>query len=161
MRREKGITLVALILTVVVLLILAVVSINAIQDTQIINYASNAGQAWNDAQRNENGFLQTYNQYLGNYSGTGNSGTTTPTTVTFTITCGEDVRTYTAINGQTMKSWLDGSTNAGWDYMIISYSHGDDLHVFTGQDDSDWGFHVDLTETISANENFTATQPWS
>ena len=41
-RQEKGITLIALIITIVVLLILAVVTINSIQGDGIIQYASNA-----------------------------------------------------------------------------------------------------------------------
>ena len=41
-KKEKGITLVALIITIVVLLILAVVTINSIQGDGVIKYAQNA-----------------------------------------------------------------------------------------------------------------------
>ena len=68
MRGQKGITLVALIITIVVLLILAVVAITAVTNTGIIEYANNAGVAYNGAQQNESTELGNYNAYLGNYS---------------------------------------------------------------------------------------------
>ena len=43
-KTEKGITLVALIITIVVLLILAVVTITSVKDTRIIGHAENASQ---------------------------------------------------------------------------------------------------------------------
>ena len=45
-RQEKGITLIALIITIVVLLILAVVTINSIQGDGIIEYAKNAADEY-------------------------------------------------------------------------------------------------------------------
>ena len=45
-KMEKGITLIALIITIVVLLILAVVTINSIQGDGIIRYAQNAADEY-------------------------------------------------------------------------------------------------------------------
>jgi len=64
MRTQKGITLVALIITVVVLLILATVAITAIGETNIINYANNAATNFDAAQKNEEKEIQNYEQFL-------------------------------------------------------------------------------------------------
>ena len=50
---EKGITLIALIITIVVLLILAVISIKAVQDGGIITHAQNSASRMNKAQIEE------------------------------------------------------------------------------------------------------------
>lgn len=54
MREQKGITLVALIITIVVLLILAVVSIGAVRNSGIINHSENAASTWKTEQATEN-----------------------------------------------------------------------------------------------------------
>ena len=52
-KQEKGITLIALNITIVVLLILAVVSIKAVQDGGIITHAQNSASKMNKAQIEE------------------------------------------------------------------------------------------------------------
>jgi len=68
MRGQKGITLVALIITIVVLLILAVVSINAITDDGVLDYATNAKNDWQDAQKAEDNSIENYTQKLQQYT---------------------------------------------------------------------------------------------
>ncbi len=63
-KTNKGITLIALIITIVVLLILAAVAISSITDDGILHYAQNAADAYNQAQRNEAGMLNGYLDYL-------------------------------------------------------------------------------------------------
>ena len=63
-KMEKGITLIALIITIVVLLILAAVAINSIQNDGILHYATNAASSWNQAQKNEQTLLDGYLEYL-------------------------------------------------------------------------------------------------
>ena len=63
-RNEKGITLIALIITIVVLLILAVVAIGQAQETNIVGYAQNAASKYEQAQANEIGLLSTYETTL-------------------------------------------------------------------------------------------------
>lgn len=58
MKAEKGITLVALVITIIVLLILAMVSISIISQHDIINYANNAVTGYNEAQTQENSQLR-------------------------------------------------------------------------------------------------------
>jgi len=65
-KAEKGITLIALIITIVVLLILAAVAISSIQNDGILHYAQNAADSWNKAQINEQATLDSYLSYLDN-----------------------------------------------------------------------------------------------
>lgn len=53
MKAEKGITLVALVITIIVLLILAMVSISILTNHDIIQYANNATTTYNEAQTQE------------------------------------------------------------------------------------------------------------
>lgn len=59
-KTEKGITLVALIVTIIVLLILAAVTIGAIQNDGIIEHAKNAREQYGKAQTNEKTTLEGY-----------------------------------------------------------------------------------------------------
>ena len=58
-KEGKGITLVALIITIVVLLILAAVAIGTVKDSYIIGYAKNAAGSFNQAKNNELDALAT------------------------------------------------------------------------------------------------------
>ncbi len=55
-REEKGITLVALIITIVVMLILVAVSINVIVNSNLIGYSEKTGNAYSGAIKNEENF---------------------------------------------------------------------------------------------------------
>jgi len=68
MRGQKGITLVALIITIIVLLILAVVAIAAVNNTGIINHASNAATAYSDEQVRENELITNATLILDYYT---------------------------------------------------------------------------------------------
>jgi len=59
-KTEKGITLVALIITIIVLLILAAVTIGAVQNDGIIGYAKNARDKYEAAKGNEQTALDNY-----------------------------------------------------------------------------------------------------
>ena len=63
-KTEKGITLIALIITIVVLLILAAVAISSITNDGILSYANNAATGYQEAQGKENGILQEYEDVL-------------------------------------------------------------------------------------------------
>ncbi len=56
MRREKGITLIALIITIVVMLILVAVSINILVNSNLIGHAEKTGDAYAGAIKNEENF---------------------------------------------------------------------------------------------------------
>ena len=57
-KTQKGITLVALIITIVVLLILAAVAISSIKNDGILGYAENAADKYNGAVKDEQGILE-------------------------------------------------------------------------------------------------------
>ena len=67
MREQNGITLVALIITIIVLLILAMVSISLLMNDGIINRANNAVTAYKTAENDEQGQLNSAENYMINY----------------------------------------------------------------------------------------------
>ena len=73
LKKSKGITLIALIITIIILLILAGISISALTQTGIFSRAKQAEQKSKDAQEEENSTLGTYeneiNKYLDKNSG--------------------------------------------------------------------------------------------
>ena len=73
LNKNKGITLVALVITIIILLILAGISISALTQTGIFGKAKQAEQKSKDAQEKENTTLGTYeneiNEYLGENPG--------------------------------------------------------------------------------------------
>ena len=73
LKKSKGITLVALVITIIILLILAGISISALTQTGLFSRAKQAEQKSKDAQEEENTTLGTYeneiNEYLGENPG--------------------------------------------------------------------------------------------
>ena len=63
-KTQKGITLVALIITIVVLLVLATVAISSIKNDGIISKAQDVANKFNEAQANEQNMLEEYLNYL-------------------------------------------------------------------------------------------------
>ena len=70
-RVEKGITLIALIITIIILLILAVVTIGSIKNSNIIAYAQNASSSYEDEKNKEEGILSQYETMLDEQQGIG------------------------------------------------------------------------------------------
>ena len=68
---NKGITLIALIITIVVLLILAVVAIGQAQETNIVGYAQNAASRYEEAKTNEVSLLDRYENQIENIMNSG------------------------------------------------------------------------------------------
>lgn len=69
-KKEKGITLVALVVTIIVLLILAAVSINIAFNTGIIDKSKNAVNSYKDAEENEQTTLNNVVSYMENETNT-------------------------------------------------------------------------------------------
>lgn len=67
MKAQKGITLVALVITIIVLLILAMVSISIITDSNLIGHAENGVNAYNAAQYAENQTINAAETYMNQY----------------------------------------------------------------------------------------------
>ncbi len=67
MRKDKGITLVALIITIIVLLILAVVTISAVNEGSLFLHANNAATAYSEKASEENALITDYSKELSKY----------------------------------------------------------------------------------------------
>ena len=67
LRKEKGITLVALVVTIIILLILAGVSITMVSGNGLFGRASNAASKYSSASSSENETVSWYEQQMANY----------------------------------------------------------------------------------------------
>ena len=113
-KTEKGITLVALIITVVLLLILSIVAITGLKETGILGYAENATSKFEEGQKDEQGILNGYVNSLNN----GNvENEPTAKTISFTI----DGVEYQAEEGMTWAEWLESPYSTGADLYINVY----------------------------------------
>ena len=66
-KKEKGITLIALVVTIIILLILAGVTLSlALNNEGLFNRARNAGERYEDAQENETGIMDYYSNMAEN-----------------------------------------------------------------------------------------------
>lgn len=88
-KQQKGITLVALIITIIVLLILAVVTIAAVTGDRIINHAENARDQYRIGMETENGILKYYEDYLATGAGKASGNTEDPNSLVAKFKAGE------------------------------------------------------------------------
>ena len=109
-KQEKGITLIALVVTIVVLLILAGVSVNALfGNSGIIQKAQNAQNKMNKATENDQKEINELNNWIENHVN-GTESVDTPdesTKISFTI----DNVTYQAEEGMTWSQWAESAYN--------------------------------------------------
>lgn len=70
MKKTNGITLVALVITIILLLILAGVAINALTQTRLFENAKQAKEITENAQKEENNILGQFDTTLNNYIST-------------------------------------------------------------------------------------------
>lgn len=91
-KTNKGITLIALIITIIVLLILAMVSIKLVWDGGIIEHSKNAVNAYNEAQQNEKDQITAAEQEMNKY---GNNKTNTEDWYKLTEEEEEELRKHT------------------------------------------------------------------
>lgn len=107
---QKGITLIALIITIIVLLILAVVTIGSIQNSNIITYAQNAEGDYNQAKVDEESTIDGYESLIESNLPGGNGGSK----VTYTdegvpVPAGFKVVTGTKNKGLVIENETEGS----------------------------------------------------
>ena len=104
-RTQKGITLIALVVTIVVLLILAGVSLNAIfSENGIINRAKDAQNKMNQATQNDLAQLDELDSWLENQVNGVEKGAKI---ISFTI----NSTTYQAEEGMTWRQWIESKYN--------------------------------------------------
>ena len=107
---NNGITLIALIITIIILLILAGVSVNALfGNSGIIQKAQNAQNKMNKATENDQKEINELNNWIENHVN-GTESVDTPdesTKISFTI----DNVTYQAEEGMTWSQWAESAYN--------------------------------------------------
>ena len=101
-KTEKGITLIALIITVIILLILAVVARGAVQNDGIIQHAKNARDEYGKAQENEQGIIDGYLEDLENITLLPYFGKP------YNMTIGSDLMSYVFYEDGSAKLYFNG-----------------------------------------------------
>ena len=150
-KEQKGITLIALIITIVVLLILAAVAINSIQNDGILHYAQNAADSWNKAQANEQAMLGDYLNYLNNIgSGNDEVPTVTPKVGQYVE---YDVSYDDMYNSTSTATKTFGKTD-GWRYLGTD-TDGSHLLISTGVP---MILNYNYSETTNSAQWWDATQ---
>ena len=117
MKKQRGITLVALLITIVVLVILAGISIASIQNNNIIGQADSAATQFKEEQKSENTFIASYDSILEKYNNNNNkntidsNNTNNNSTTYFTIkeTSSGRTTTYNFVAGQTWNEYIQNS----------------------------------------------------
>ena len=106
---EKGITLIALVITIIILLILAGISIQAITNTGLFESAKKAKNATEDAQIKENGIIGDYENKINEYI----DGSARDTVSNYTV-----YQTKMPTASATWTKILDGDFDEENDYII-------------------------------------------
>jgi len=128
-KEQKGITLIALIITIVVLLILATVAISSIQNDGILHYATNAADSWNKAQVNEAATIQNYLDYLDKHS-QGEVAVGAPTDIEGVSISGNNF-TVKAVGGTNATGYRYSTDGTNWSSIVASGTNYTFENLFT------------------------------
>ena len=160
-KTQKGITLVALIITIVVLLILATVTINSIQNDGIINKAKNAAEKFNKAQENEAELLDRYLSYLNTATGSSGEEDSSVETIPTTTSC---VGYYANLDDDAEPEGIiyadlaiggSGQWNSSYDaYSYSAITGTKDYYISTESYNGAFGAKPVLTATGSGEDRF-------
>ena len=137
-KNSKGITLIALIITIIILLILAGISIAAITQTGLFSRAKQAEQLSKEKQEEENAILETYENEIGKYLGESKKveGKIADRVKDGTIKIGDYVKYAPDIVTNTDKSYTDLLSN---------------LTTYSGNTDNTKNTTSTLTQEINLN----------
>ena len=109
-RMQKGITLIALIITIIILLILAVVTIGSIKNRNIITYAQNASKDYNDKKVEEESIIAGYESLIeSKLPGEKGGSKVTYTDEGVPVPAGFKVVTGTKVDGLVIENETEGS----------------------------------------------------
>ena len=117
MRRENGITLIALIITIIILVILAAVSINAVANMGIVGHAINGSQEYAQKAKEENEMLGDTTNLIDNaLSKLNDIQDSTPSSSLLTFTWGglndhSTLMECSFLPGMTWEEWIDSDLN--------------------------------------------------
>ena len=148
---QTGITLIALVVTIVVLLILAGVSLNAIfSENGIIKRAQEAQNKMDEAQQKDLNSINELNNWLDN-NVSGTAGEDTPSQkkiISFTIAN----TNYQAEEGMTWKEWVESQYNNDGYICLGDVVQGHGTVCYNGKT-------VSLSEQIKSNTAYTMSNP--
>ncbi len=113
MKENKGITLVALIITIIVLLILAVVTISAVNEGSLFSHANNAVDKYGKESEKENSMISNYIDKIAEYDGEENNDRIL----------------------ELMNAALNGDEAAGQEMEQIIRSNQDNMYIFEYKND--------------------------
>ena len=133
LKRESGITLIALVITIIVLLILAGISISILTGSGLFSEAERAKQEQENAQIKENTTLNEYKQWLANYTGEGLSGPQTPEQTEVTLASIVNVGDYVKYE-PTPLTITDSEETTDVEYTELL----DDLSKYSGSTDESY-----------------------
>ena len=154
MRKQKGITLIALVITIIVLLILAGVSITALTDDEkgVVTKAKQAAQETEDASDKEDADIKEMMDYA-------NSDVVEISFIMYEVSGvsdGEEIfveESYMAEESMTWEEWVNSNYNTGGyyikdDYLVVN---ADGTHDVCSTDDGTPICSVSLDDVIENN----------
>ena len=154
--KQNGITLVALVITIIILIILAGISISALSGSGLFERAQQAQKESENAQANEDATLAEYGQWMTNYiGGTSGGGKTTLENAEAAKPAGATITVTNASQGIVM---VDSKNNEWvWVEVPISVTAGKttDSDIETALK----GYATDYREG-SAEQGFSWTDEW-
>ena len=118
MKNEKGITLIALVITIIVMLILVTVTIRVATDGNLFTHASNAVKGTKSAIADEDNILndnldKSIEEIVAEQTG----GNSTPAVTLIHFTIEGDTTTFTAEEGMTWAVWIESEYNTKGYYL--------------------------------------------
>lgn len=140
MKKNRGITLIALVITIIILLILAGVTIGTLRNSNIFGNAEKAANKYNREAERENALISGIDDYINKYiEGTsidlssGNITASSPSWDATSHTASVTLSTETGMQIQWQKGGIDGTwktSEAGKSSVIVTgLQHGDNLYA--------------------------------
>ena len=127
LKNNKGITLIALVITIIILLIIAGISISTVVDTGIFEKAQEAKRKTEEAQANEEALLEEYKAELGKYGGGSNGGDQDEDGVSLNAADIASTEKKSEIYGKSVSYTPAGvATDVGWK---VFYSDGTNIYL--------------------------------
>ena len=157
--KENGITLIALIVTVIILLILAGVSISMVSGDGLFSKARSASETYKAAANNETKILEEYENFMQEYT---TGGSTTPTTPTYaSYTLGQEVTIGTGVNAQKFYV-IESSDSSSSTVKLLAAKCINESSNLQSDDYSKVAFALNSTSYESSNvktivDNYVAT----
>ena len=138
MKNEKGITLVALVITIIVLLILAIVSVKILTDSSIIGHANNAVTAYGAAQEAEETSISNAESKMDDYASKigGGSNSSSGTYYTITFKSAEELAAL---------DWDSIIGKSGTEYVAVVQDTAGESYVVTASYDTNELFYMMTT----------------